>query len=534
MTAVDPVAGRSDFVSLADRLGALQLVRLGLAATVLVAAATPEGLGVPVHAVAPVTAVYLLATVAAEGYRRLRAMRGIGLATAMLLVDGIYLAVVLAPVGGPRHILITLVYIHLIAVTLLTSWRTGLKLAVWHGLLMVVRYALEVDGIAPRLLGLDIGVTAPARDVAEGAIAFWVVAICTAVFAGLSERELRRGKAELAALARMGASFESGAAAADVGRVLLEHVVAVFGFACAAVITTPSAGGLGLRTAPGRTRSGVRVDSIDVPVAHLEHDELVRRCWDVRAPVLARRLVTADDPVLAAALPGSSNLIVVPLIAEEPIGVLVVERGGALGAVVTRATVAGLASFAGHAALALRTASLVAEIERVARTDPLTGLANRRVFESALNREVARAARSGDPLSLVILDVDGFKAVNDRYGHQVGDEVLRHVGRSLNSDARTTDLAARYGGEEFCVLLPACGPEEALVVAERLRADIAASGQSLPVSVTASAGVATMPVNASDGSTLVAAADDAMYEAKRAGRDRSCQSTRRSGIRMAV
>src|SRR4051812_23756092 len=99
MIAVDHVAGRNEYVSLADRLGALQLVRLVLAATVLVAAAVPEGLGVPVHAVAPVTAVYLLATVGAEAFRRLRAMRGIGLATAMLLLDGVYLAVVLAPVG---------------------------------------------------------------------------------------------------------------------------------------------------------------------------------------------------------------------------------------------------------------------------------------------------------------------------------------------------------------------------------------------------------------------------------------------------
>src|SRR5207237_7395762 len=125
---------------------------------------------------------------------------------------------------------------------------------------------------------------------------------------------------------------------------------------------------------------------------------------------------------------------------------LAVERGGPIGSVVAKTTVAGVASFAAHAALALRTAALVAEIDRLARIDPLTGLANRRVFEAALGREVARAARSGVPLSVVVLDIDHFKKVNDELGHQAGDEVLRHVGRSLAADARGTDTAGRWAG----------------------------------------------------------------------------------------
>src|SRR5205807_1108243 len=123
-----------------------------------------------------------------------------------------------------------------------------------------------------------------------------------------------------------------------------------------------------------------------------------------------------------------------------------------------------------------------------------------------------------------------FKRVNDHLGHQAGDEVLRQVGAALAAEARETDLAARYGGEEFCVLLPACGPGEALVVAERLRAMIASSSD--PTTVTASAGVATMPANAVDGMSLVAAADEALYAAKRAGRDRSSQSIRHGGVRL--
>src|SRR3954447_26903367 len=245
---------RSDLVSLADRLGALQLVRLGLALVVLLVARDPSQLGLTVRTVAPITAAYLLVTVATEAFRRLLGLRGLGLAGVMLLVDGVYLAVVMAPVGGPRSVLVVLVYIHLIAVTLLTSWRTGLKLAVWHALLMVAGYAAAVDGVAPRLLGLDTGINVPAREVVLGATAFWVVAICTAMFANLSERELRRGKSELLALAGMAASFEAGATGPHVGRVLLEHIVAVYGFATAAIVTPGEDGAWGLRTVPARTR----------------------------------------------------------------------------------------------------------------------------------------------------------------------------------------------------------------------------------------------------------------------------------------
>jgi diguanylate cyclase (GGDEF)-like protein len=523
---------RSDLVSLADRLGALQLVRLGLAVVVLTVAHDPHELGLTAHTVAPITAVYLLVTVATEAFRRLFGLRGLGLASAMLLVDGVYLAAVLAPVGGPRSILISLVYIHLIAVTLLTSWRTGLKLAVWHALLMVAGYAAEVDGIAPRLLGLDAGLAAPPREVVAGATAFWVVALCTAMFANLSERELRRGKVELAALARMASSFEAGAAAGDVGCLLLEHVVEVFGFARAVIVTPSSAGGWALRSTARRGGGAVTVETATLPAGEIGDDEVVARCWAQRSALLARHLPASANPMLAELLPGAANVIVVPLLGEDPLAVLVVEHGGRVGAVIPRATVAGVSSFAAHAALALRTAALVAEIDRLASTDPLTGLANRRVFEAALNREVARAARSGAPLSLLVLDVDHFKRVNDLLGHQAGDDVLRHVGRALGGEARQTDLAARYGGEEFCVVLPDCGPAEAMVVADRLRAAIAASTE--PTQVSASAGVATMPANAVDGASLVAAADEALYAAKRQGRNRTCHSTRRGGVRLSA
>src|SRR5207247_10733756 len=155
-----------------------------------------------------------------------------------------------------------------------------------------------------------------------------------------------------------------------------------------------------------------------------------------------------------------------------------------------------------------------------------------RVFEAALAREVARAGRSGVHLSLVMIDVDHFKAVNDGLGHQAGDEVLRHVGKALAGEARETDLAARYGGEEFCVLLPGCGGDEAVIVAERLRAAIASQQQ--PTRVTASAGVATLPADGADGRALVAAADRALYRAKEQGRDRTCAASGEAGVELSV
>src|SRR5581483_3312859 len=157
-----------------------------------------------------------------------------------------------------------------------------------------------------------------------------------------------------------------------------------------------------------------------------------------------------------------------------------------------------------------------------------------RSFESALHREIARSDRTGEPLSLVLVDVDHFKSINDRFGHPAGDDVLRHVGAALATHAREVDLAARYGGEEFCVLLPSCPPADAMSVAGRLREAIAAYPG--PVRVTASAGVATLPLDGRDAESLVAAADRALYRAKAAGRDRAVAASRslsRAPARMA-
>jgi diguanylate cyclase (GGDEF)-like protein len=173
--------------------------------------------------------------------------------------------------------------------------------------------------------------------------------------------------------------------------------------------------------------------------------------------------------------------------------------------------------------VAARTHDLVeanARIAEMARTDSLTGLPNRRAFDEALAREVARAHRSGTPLVLALADLDHFKRINDEFGHPVGDAVLAAAGACLRSLLRSYDQAARYGGEELALLLPDTTVEQGFVVAERVRAAVA----SLVVpgcgrAVTVSVGVAGL-APAEEPASLVRRSDTALYAAKQAGRDR--------------
>ncbi|MBR0684914.1 diguanylate cyclase [Bradyrhizobium manausense] len=171
------------------------------------------------------------------------------------------------------------------------------------------------------------------------------------------------------------------------------------------------------------------------------------------------------------------------------------------------------------------------KLASLATTDGLTGLANRRAFDERLADEWARARRDGTQLSLLLIDVDHFKKFNDHYGHLAGDGCLRALGRILSATARRpADLAARYGGEEFAVLLPNTGPDGCAEVGEGIRQalhDLAMLHAQNPPSrlVTVSVGAATsLPSQVTESSTLVAAADRALYTAKDSGRDRLVMS----------
>ncbi|MFF4126965.1 GGDEF domain-containing protein [Microbispora rosea] len=173
----------------------------------------------------------------------------------------------------------------------------------------------------------------------------------------------------------------------------------------------------------------------------------------------------------------------------------------------------------------LQRSLLHAQLQAAARTDPKTGLLNAAAWQREADTEIVRAQRTGDALSLVLVDIDHFKKVNDTYGHLVGDQVLAQVAATLRTQLREYDVVGRFGGEEFVVLLPGADVHEARRVAERLRARVGrmvVPAEQATVTVTVSAGVAIMNVHGEDLIELLAAADLALYRAKELGRDRVC------------
>jgi diguanylate cyclase (GGDEF)-like protein len=182
-----------------------------------------------------------------------------------------------------------------------------------------------------------------------------------------------------------------------------------------------------------------------------------------------------------------------------------------------------LVTFASQLATAIERARLFEQVQLLAVTDELTGLHNRRHFFHNARLEFGRARRFDHPLAAIILDIDHFKSVNDRYGHPLGDTVLREVARRCKNALREVDLLGRYGGEEFAVVLPEAGNEEACAVAERLRAVIADAPfptPSGPLALTISLGVAAMSPSIPDFDALLQRADEALLSAKAAGRNR--------------
>jgi diguanylate cyclase (GGDEF)-like protein len=181
-------------------------------------------------------------------------------------------------------------------------------------------------------------------------------------------------------------------------------------------------------------------------------------------------------------------------------------------------------SVAMQAAMAISNARLFQQTLELSYTDPLTGIPNRRHLFQQLEQEWTRSLRFGDELSLLMIDLDLFKNVNDTWGHAIGDGVLRAIAQVLRRNVRKVDTVARYGGEEFCVLLPRVTKREAIEVAEKLRRAVATTPlpgapDQQPIHLTISVGVATYGADASDMSGLIESADKALYAAKHAGRN---------------
>ena len=509
---IGATAHPGDLVSLARRMGYLQGLRLGLAAVVLLSAELVPGLvGSSSAELAPVSFVYAGLSALAEILRRAGGRRQLGALSAMLLVDGLYLAWVMQLTGGLDSPLRFLVSVHLVSVSLLASYRTGLKLALWHSILLIAAYEAHATGI--------LAEGAPGR--AAGAAAFnltalWIVAVATALFSATNERELRRRRGDLEALAEMAAALEDAAEPREAAEVLLDRVTRAFGYRRGLVLA-------------------LREERVSILAPTAEGDgelngghAVLEEAWQARGPVLVRRLHPEDDAGLLRALPDPANILVLPMITDgQPVGALVLERAGLPR--VQRRLIVTTEQFAAHGALALRNAWLMEQVQFLAERDPLTGACNRRTFERELARTLAHSERTGEDLSLAMFDLDHFKRLNDTHGHQAGDRALRRVAEALTTASRAFDTVARYGGEEFAVIMPALSSAEALKTVERLRAAVAETEG--PVRVTASAGVATYPGNARDAESLIRFADEALYQSKARGRDRATRSRRRGGLR---
>ena len=509
MSRTGPSAG--DLVPLAERLRIMQCFRLGLGLFVVVLAELLHlPLLVPSAELLAGTVAYLLLMLGSEAAWRLLRGRGLLLFGLMLITDGIYLAWATHATGGSGGPLRLVVLLHLIAVALLASHRTALKLALWHSLLLLVVHYAQEGGLltAPRAwAGLS-----PVAELTVFMVLFWIVAVGTSALSAVNERELRRRRYDLEALSRMAGRLDESPVVEDVAKVLVDEVVDAFGFPRGVVLGVGDGGALSVLAGVEVRQPGT---ASHVPLPSSVLDAASR----APGPQLVSGLDPALDRWLGQLLPQARNLVLVALHAEgRTAAVLVCEHSLRAGSRIERRVVSMVDRFASHGALALANTLLVERLRRDADADGLTGITNRRGFDTVLDRELTRSSRSGRPVSVLLLDLDHFKRLNDEHGHQMGDEVLRRVAAVLVAGCRSGDTVARYGGEEFVVVLPECTAQEAVVRGDELRRAVAAA--DTPVPVTLSGGVAEHPSHAGDGAALVGLADAALYASKHEGRDR--------------
>ena len=249
---------------------------------------------------------------------------------------------------------------------------------------------------------------------------------------------------------------------------------------------------------------------------------LAGRAAQTGAAILVRQSgPTPHEPIE----PSATTAIAVPLVrGDRTIGVIALYGRTTLEPF-QQDDAETLTSFADQASVAIENVLLHQETRQLSITDGLTGVWNRRYLEMTLRKEIERAQRFGRPLSVLMLDIDRFKRVNDRHGHQRGDEVLIEVTRRILTEIRSNiDVVGRFGGEEFIVVLPETPSGGARVVAEKIRAGMRdepfKGSSSDPLSVTVSVGISTYPEDGPDAEELIRRADTAMYQAKASGRDR--------------
>ncbi|MHB8174012.1 MAG: sensor domain-containing diguanylate cyclase [Nitrospirota bacterium] len=260
--------------------------------------------------------------------------------------------------------------------------------------------------------------------------------------------------------------------------------------------------------------------------------------WKVRPDGLTDTILNSDKPTVitdvtkkefftnpVAISEGIKSVICVPLVSkDEIIGILYVDdftprRFG-------KNDLELLSILSSFAAMSIDHARLHARTSKMAATDGLTGLFNHRYMKQQLGREFCRAARYKETFSVMMLDIDNFKKINDLHGHTFGDKVLQKLAEILKSSVRESDTAARYGGEEFAIILPKVESDQALVLANRIRKHI--KDKSAPLmkgkgNLTVSIGISSYPKDSQKKMDLLKQADKALYEAKRRGKDQAVE-----------
>jgi len=371
----------SELLSLEERHAYLSVLRWSLGSIVLaLMALAPRVAVVPIGRIVAATIAYLAVSVGPFALRRDRRL-ALPSMQAALLLDGIYLAAVVAFTGGDLSPLLFLVYVHVVAVTLLCSYRTGLKIALWHTTL----FLLVVGSIEAEIIEGSATLPEGAGSTVAVALAvtgLWLLALGTATAAAASERQLRRQKVDLASLSTMVARIDAGRGAEEIPGILLEELRETFGFERGVVLASPE----------GDLRVLAATDQGPFDDLPAGLDPLIEGVWTDRAARLVRQIDPATDPRLAALLPGARNLLVVGLFREggHALGVVALERGGTSTGM-RRWVVSMVEQFVAHAALALHNAWLTED--REAQLETIRGL-ERQLRAHNLELEVKVAERT--------------------------------------------------------------------------------------------------------------------------------------------
>lgn len=344
----------------------------------------------------------------------------------------------------------------------------------------------------------------------------------TAFAGAASLAETRRLAAELRQLLDMNSALSRSLDPRDVATLMAEHLARAVGAEKAQISDWDRVGNrvrtLGCYPASDRTTIDDFYPLADFPLTIRVLEEGVIASLDADAP--------DADPAEAEVLrrEGMRGLIMLPLIAKgESIGIIEITSRERPTEDPSRITLAR--TMAHEAAMALENARAYEAVRDLADRDPLTGFFNHRYLHQRLSEEVVRAFRYRRSLSVVMLDLDDFKLVNDTLGHQYGDRVLVYVAEAIRAALRASDVAARYGGDEFALILPETSADDAAIAAERIRDALrnrpfpAGDGASLPVG--ASIGIASFPRDGRSATELISVADAGLYAAKAAGDDRA-------------